>query len=221
LASEFSPKFVSRFSRTAKCGSTFSCCLPQNVQEQLVTLITRHEYQRVDSKQVVPTTARILATIEIPLSNAVAQHRIIPQLAEAFSPAVISVPPLRERRDDIPLLAHHFLNQFRQTLQADTLDIATSAMQKLRDYQWPGNVRELRNLIERVLVLYGNSKQISTSELPQELMRPAIPIQNEIDYDGSVAAYERSLMRACLRRLTVRSRGYFASISRCLGNTPA
>jgi two-component system response regulator AtoC len=188
-------------------------CLPSAVQERLVQLMTRREYQRVGSTQVIPSSARIFATLEMPVSEAVTSDRIIRALAEAFSPRVITVPPLRERRDDIPLLAHHFLHQYRQSLNAETLDIAPGAMQKLRDYHWPGNVRELRNVIERMLVLYGGSKQIAASELPQELMRSDTSDRSEIDYDASVSAYERSLIETAFER----SNGTIAAAARILG----
>jgi len=98
--------------------------------------------------------------MEMTPSEAVAAKLVIPELVDAFSLGTVSVPALRERRDDIPALAHHFLQQFRHSLHAETLDIAPGAMQKLRDYQWPGNVRELRNVIERVLVLYGSRSKL-------------------------------------------------------------
>jgi DNA-binding NtrC family response regulator len=189
--------------------------LPHEIQRSVVRLVKGGEYQRAGSQQIVPTTARVFATLEATPSEAVAGNLIIPEIAEAFSLSTIAVPPLRDRRDDIPLLAHHFLQQFRQTLNTETLDFAPGAMQKLRDYHWPGNVRELRNVIERVLVLYGSSKQIAPSELPHELSRSESFEGTGIDYEGAVSAYERSLIETAFER----SNGTIAAAARMLGIT--
>jgi DNA-binding NtrC family response regulator len=175
--------------------------------------VKQGEYQRVGSQQIVPAATKVLATIETTPSEAVAAKLIIPEVAEAFSLAVIAVPSLRERRDDIPLLAHHFLNQFRHTLHAETLDIAPGAMQKLRDYQWPGNVRELRNVIERVMVLYGSSKQIASSELPKEFTRSESSDGSGINYQAAVSAYEKQLIAEAFDR----SNGTVTAAAKILG----
>jgi len=190
--------------------------LAHELQQSVVRLVKRGEYQRAGSHQIVPATARVLATLETTLSEAVAAKLIIPELAEAFSLDVIAVPPLRERRDDIPLLAHHFLHQFRHSLHTETLDIAPGAMQKLRDYQWPGNVRELRNVIERVLVLYGSSKQIAASELPQEFSRQGSAAGTGIDYQAAVSAYEKQLIAEAFDR----SNGTVTAAAKILGISP-
>jgi DNA-binding NtrC family response regulator len=187
--------------------------LPHEVQRAVVRLMKRAEYQRVGSQQIVPATVKVLATLETSPSEAVAAKLIIPELAEAFSPSVIAVPPLRERRDDVPLLAHHFLHQFRDTFHAETLDIAPGAMQLLRDYQWPGNVRELRNVIERVLVIYGSLKQIAPSELPQEFSRPASAAGGRIDYESAMSAYEKRLIADAFER----SNGTVTAAAKILG----
>jgi len=190
--------------------------LPHEIQRSVVRLVKRGEYQRAGSQQIVPTTARVLATLESNPSEAVAAKLIIPEIADAFSLAVIAVPPLRERRDDIPLLAHHFLHQFRHTLNTETLDIAPAAMQKLRDYQWPGNVRELRNVIERVMVLYGSSKQIAPSELPREFSQPESSDGSVIDYKAAVSAYEKQLIAEAFDR----SNGTVTAAAKILGISP-
>jgi DNA-binding NtrC family response regulator len=187
--------------------------LPHELQRSVARLVKLGEYQRAGSQQVVPATARVLATLETTPSEAVAAKLIIPEIAEAFSLAVIAVPPLRERRDDIPLLAHHFLHQFRHALHTETLDIAPGAMQKLRDYHWPGNVRELRNVIERVLVLARSSKQIASSELPQEFSRPESSEGSGIDYEAAVSAYEKQLIAEAFDR----SNGTVTAAAKILG----
>lgn len=190
--------------------------LPHDVQRSVIRLITRGEFRRVGSQQIIPTTTRVLATLEATPSEAVAAKRVIPELVEAFSLGTVMLPPLRERRDDIPVLAHHFLQQFRQSLHAETLDIAPGAMQKLREYQWPGNVRELRNVIERLLVLYGSSKQIAPSELPQEFSKLDPSARVGIDYQGAVSAYEKQLIAEAFDR----SNGTVKGAAKILGISP-
>jgi DNA-binding NtrC family response regulator len=112
----------------------------------------------------------------------------------------IQVPALRERREDIPLLARHFLERFRKTMEKPTDRISPEAMSKLEAYDWPGNARELKNTMERAVALE-TGKEISARVLPDRILGyaeaprgashgMAIPDQG-VDFEKVVAATER------------------------------
>ena len=121
----------------------------------------------------------------------------------------IQVPALRERRDDIPLLARHFLERFRKTMEKPIDRISPEAMSKLEAYDWPGNVRELENTMERAVALE-TGKEISARVLPDRILGYAdaprgtsrgIAIPEEgVDFEKVVAATERMYLQAALEK---------------------
>ncbi|HUO84406.1 MAG TPA: helix-turn-helix domain-containing protein, partial [Thermoanaerobaculia bacterium] len=112
----------------------------------------------------------------------------------------IQLPPLRQRREDIPLLTTHFLNKYSEENRKDQPEIGADAMKLLMDYWWPGNVRELENTIERAVVLATNST-ITAELLPESLRypnatdRPLTHVPNEgISLKDAVSSYERTMI---------------------------
>jgi two-component system NtrC family response regulator len=118
----------------------------------------------------------------------------------------IELPPLRDRREDIPLLATHFLRQYSEENQRQVECFSSAAMDALSDYHWPGNVRELENAIERAVVLC-RGDAIEVDELPQPLRGEASSAQvmttfpaEGVDFRGSVAEFQEHLIREALNR---------------------
>ncbi|MEO1450635.1 MAG: helix-turn-helix domain-containing protein [Bacteroidota bacterium] len=132
----------------------------------------------------------------------------------------ITLPPLRERKDDLPLLSHHFLSRFKQKYQKPELDISTATLKKLQHYAWPGNIRELRHAIERAVILsegdqlepadflfpgegMGLVKEIETeASLNLEQMERRMVQQALLKHQGNItkAAADLGLTRAALYR---------------------
>jgi transcriptional regulator with PAS, ATPase and Fis domain len=116
----------------------------------------------------------------------------------------IWIAPLRDRPEDIPLLAEHFLQFFRQRMNVATSGFSPATMALITRYQWPGNVRELRNIVERMLVLHGHDGQIQPDSLPVELQSEvqvvARPSQAPTSLMEAVDAYERELVLNALRQ---------------------
>jgi DNA-binding NtrC family response regulator len=184
--------------------------LPATVQSALARLLRHGTYQRHGSSQEVPSDVVILATMEP------SQGTLVPGLTDAFAAATLTIPPLRERREDIPLLAHHFLHQLRISLQATTQDIEAEAMQLLREYPWPGNLRELRNVLERVLVVHGHDRAVAATSLPIEFLSGPGDSADAPDFERSVHAFERRLIIQALET----SNGTVTDAARVLRTTP-
>ncbi len=123
-------------------------------QVKLLRILEDEEITRIGGKQTIPIDVRIVSATNIDMHSAIQEKNFRDDLYYRISTLSISVPPLRERRDDIPLLVQHFL---RRGHYASSL--SKSALSKLMEYSWPGNIRELKNVIHRAMVLSGN-KQI-------------------------------------------------------------
>ena len=108
---------------------------------------------------------RILAATNRDLKKAISENKFREDLFYRLNVISIHVPPLRERKEDIPLLVNAFIRRYCLEMNKERVNIAPSALNMLMAYEWPGNVRELENVIERALVI-GKSKEIVTDDLP-------------------------------------------------------
>ena len=124
-----------------------------NTQGKLLRVLQEREFTRVGSSQVIKVDVRIIAATNRDLRQCVANQTVREDLFYRLSVLPIVLPPLRERKEDIPLLAHHFLGKYNRSRGKNVTVISDSAMTVLTDYDWPGNVRELENVIERAVVL--------------------------------------------------------------------
>jgi transcriptional regulator with GAF, ATPase, and Fis domain len=127
--------------------------LPLEGQVKLLRVLQEHEFERVGNSQSIHVDVRLIAATNRDLDVEVAAGRFRQDLFYRVSVLPLRIPSLRERPEDIPLFAEHFLAHFRRELGTPARDIAPDAMRMLRQYEWPGNVRELKNVIERACVL--------------------------------------------------------------------
>ena len=132
--------------------------LPAAAQDALLHLLETGEVVPCEATEGTPVDVRVLATMDGQLGAEVEAGRFRPALRDRLSALSVRVPPLRERRADIPLLVRHFLDTLRPESMKDTAEapVTQPAMEALLRYDWPGNVRQLRNELERVLVLVEN-----------------------------------------------------------------
>ncbi|MBI4541952.1 MAG: sigma-54-dependent Fis family transcriptional regulator, partial [Gemmatimonadetes bacterium] len=153
---------------TARGGTLFldeiSTVSPQ-VQGNLLRLIEEHEIRPVGSDKTVAVDVRVIAATNRELQELVQQGSFREDLFYRLSVFTIRLPPLRERRQEIALLAHHFLKRFSQELGKDIDLITPQAMAILEAHDWPGNVRELENVIERA-VLLADSRALAPDTIP-------------------------------------------------------
>jgi formate hydrogenlyase transcriptional activator len=127
--------------------------LPKEAQAKLLRVLQEREVQRVGSTQSIGVDVRVIAATNQDLEAAVETHSFRADLYYRLSVFPIRIPPLRERPDDIPHLAHHFVMHFATQLRTRVERLAPAAIRRLQDYHWPGNIRELQNVIERAVVL--------------------------------------------------------------------
>ena len=143
--------------------------MSMNLQVKLLRVLQERTFEPVGSSKTVKVNVRVVAATNQDLRLAIQERRFREDLYFRLNVLPIEVPPLRERREDVPLLVNHFLDVFNQSRQSAVESISASAMQRLIAYAWPGNIRELENLIER-MVLLTTSNELDEADLPAELL---------------------------------------------------
>ncbi len=145
-----------------------------DLQSKLLRVLEERTIRRVGGKWEIPVDATIMATSNKNLSEAVDKGEFRKDLFFRLSAFYLHVVPLRERKEDIPLLARHFLSHFAKKYKKQKIkDFSPEAEQLLIEANWPGNVRELKNLVERIVVLE-NAEQILPKHMPPWIYRPTI-----------------------------------------------
>ncbi len=159
--------------------------IPQSVQVKLLRAIQEREIRRVGDTRDVKVDVRLIAASNRDVAKAVAGGVLREDLFYRLNVVPILLPPLRERREDIPLLVAHFVKKVSGELGKPVRGVSPEALTILESYHWPGNIRELENAIERALVL-GSSDMLDVDALPPDLRHPRgvqdIPV--EIPDDG-------------------------------------
>jgi two-component system response regulator AtoC len=145
--------------------------LPTSLQVKLLRVLQEEEVRPVGESKAHSIDVRVIAATSRNLSQEVAEGRFREDLYYRLNVMHLHVPPLRERREDIPLLADHFIRHFGETLGKPVDHISDEALERLTHYHWPGNVRELENVIERALIL-ADDDRLTVRELPENLVAP-------------------------------------------------
>jgi two-component system response regulator AtoC len=178
--------------------------MPPALQMKLLRVIQGREVQRLGDTGVVKVDVRIIAATNMDLARAVSEGQFREDLYYRLNVIPVHIPALRERKDDIPLLAQHFLERFfaqmgggpsasrdvRAAVSASTVppvSISQDALRHLMQYNWPGNVRELENALERAVALSGGRRQIEVRDLPPTIQAAGAsiaPIDVPIPEDG-------------------------------------
>jgi DNA-binding NtrC family response regulator len=147
------------------------------LQVKLLRVLQEREIDKIGNPRPVKVNVRILAASNRNLKNRIADGLFREDLYYRLSVVTIEIPPLRERREDIPLLIQHFLRQLGERYNLTGLSISADAREKLIQYNWPGNVRELQNVMERMVVLTRDGK-ILFEDLPAEVRQCESRIAN-------------------------------------------
>jgi DNA-binding NtrC family response regulator len=142
-----------------------------DVQAKLLRVLQEHEVERLGGTQTIKVDVRLLAATNINLKRAIAAGTFREDLYYRLNVVPITVPPLRDRPDDIPLLVPHFIQKYSQKFGRAVREITDDALEMLKTYSWPGNVRELENIIERSVAL-ARGPIIHLQHLPIELALP-------------------------------------------------
>jgi len=190
------------------------------LQVKLLRVLQEREIRPVGADRTVKVDVRVIAASNRELSSEVEKGRFREDLFYRLQVIPITVPPLRERRSDIPVLVQHFLEKHNQQRPGQPVRIADDAMVHLWEYDWPGNVRELENLIERMVIL-SDDGMIKVDSLPpnirsfisdKKIPRPTLT-EEGIDLNQAVEEFEYRLIDEALRR----TKGNKQAAARLLG----
>ena len=153
------------------------------LQAKLLRVIQQKEFERVGGTELIKTNVRIISATNRDLKHAVEEKQFREDLFYRLNSFPISIPPIRQRRADILVLAEYFLEEFNKKLQRNVKGFTKKALKLIYEYDWPGNVREMENTIERCLII-SEKNQLDVDDLPQHI-RAA---------DPSVSADQQSVM---------------------------
>jgi len=147
--------------------------MPPPLQAKLLRFLEEKTFRRVGGTVDLVVDVRIVAATNKALRRLVSDGAFREDLYYRLNIFPVTLPPLRERADDIPLLAEHFIRQYSDEFRKEVTGIDPAALAVMQAYDWPGNVREMRNLIERAMLLSGGGR-LTLDSLPMELMTPAV-----------------------------------------------
>jgi transcriptional regulator with PAS, ATPase and Fis domain len=181
--------------------------MPMSLQVKLLRVLQAREYSPVGDNRTLKADVRIVAATNVNLENAVQAGTFREDLYYRLNVIHLTVPALRERPEDVPLLVQHFLKKAKERVgRTNIAGVSRAAAQILADYQWPGNVRELENTVERAVLLCQN-ELIEPKDLPQRLcglgvekrVSPRLPDLG-LDLRNAVESFENQLIRQALER---------------------
>jgi DNA-binding NtrC family response regulator len=177
------------------------------LQMKLLRALQEREFERVGDNHTVKVDVRVIAATNSDLARMVADGGFREDLYWRLNVINVQLPPLRDRREDIPLLVTHFLGKFAPDTR---LHLSQEAMRALMAHAWPGNVRQLENAIERAVALCGGRTEIDLADLPHEIHKPPGTMMPSVDFpDGGLdlPAYLASIERDLIQRALERTQG--------------
>ena len=186
------------------------------LQVKLLRVLQEREFERVGGNHPIKVDVRVIAATNCNLEEAVRDGTFRKDLYYRLAVLKVKMPAVRERREDIPMLARHFVQKHAKRCKAKPRPISREALSCLVNYDWPGNVRELENAIERALVL-GNSDMILPEDLPESLLeRTPPPEMIEAKYHVAVKELKKQLILDAVEQ----TQGSYADAARLLGVHP-
>src|SRR5438034_5520439 len=175
------------------------------MQVKLLRVLQERTFRRVGGTEEISVDVRIISATNRDLSEMVAENQFREDLFYRISVIPLDLPPLRQRRDDIPLLADHFLARLNSSMSKRIERISDEALKKMESYDWPGNVRELENAMERAFILE-TSDELSAQHLPESVsttprMRAMTNFPDQgFDLDAFVEDLQKGFLEEALRR---------------------
>ncbi len=183
-------------------------------QAKMLRILQEREFERVGGNEMVKVDVRVISATNKDLEEAVRNGEFREDLFYRISVFPIKLPPLRERREDIPLLAAHFVNKYAQQERKEIEGISPDALELLMAYNWPGNVRELENAIERATVL-ATSLEISPKDLPNTVR--SIGEKKIYESDNTLSSWIEKLEEEALRKALLENGGNISQTAKKLG----
>lgn len=178
---------------------------PYALQSKLLRVLESRELKRVGGTQSIPLNVRLITASKLNLRDLVDKGLFRPDLYYRINVVPITIPPLRDRKEDVPLLIDHFLRRFSAGKE---IKVAHEAMAAFQEYSWPGNVRELRNIVQRIALF--TKGEIHLKDLPSEIQGDSPVdllikacarcfVDEEMTYDQVLACLETNLLQQALR----------------------
>lgn len=189
--------------------------LPPEMQVKLLRVIQQNVFYRVGGSESIKVDVRIIAATHRNLEDMIAQQQFREDLYYRLNVVSLEMPPLRERKEDIPELVYTFINEFSQQHKRSISQVAPEVMSILLEYSWPGNVRELRNVLERLVIL-AEGDTINVEHLPSTLKRQALKSRGQ-ETSSTLADLTRRNERDIITRALRQARGNKARAAKALG----
>jgi len=190
--------------------------LAPSLQVKLLRVLQEREFERVGGTHPIKVNIRLIAATNRDLEDAVKKGEFRQDLYYRLAVVSVTMPPLRERREDIPMLTRHFVQKHAMRCRVKARPVSREAMAALVNYEWPGNVRELENAIERALVM-GSSDMVLLEDLPESLLEQKAPEDfEEGKYHASVKEHKKQLILDAIAQ----TRGNYVEAAGILGVHP-
>jgi len=187
-----------------------------SAQVKLLRALQEGEVKRLGSERPLAVDVRIIAATIRDLSKAVAEGKFREDLFYRLNVLPLHLPPLRERKEDIPLLVDHFICKYNERHRLNTEGISEDALARLLEYPWPGNVRELENAVERAMILV-QGKRIGPDCLPSEVLGGRAPLKRELlGEEFSIKKASRVLEEELIRKALRKTKGNRSQASKLL-----
>ena len=183
--------------------------MSMSLQMKLLRVLQEREFERVGDNQTIKVDVRVIAATNADLGRMVAEGGFREDLYYRLNVIPVTLPPLRDRREDIPLLVQHFLQKFCSEAGRPVMTVSQAAMRPLMTYAWPGNVRQLENAMERAVALSGPRSQIEIGDLPPDIQQasdagdliPGLALPDDgLDFDAFISRIEHEVIRRALER---------------------
>jgi len=189
--------------------------LAPELQAKLLRVLQEREFERVGGTRPIPLDIRLIAATNKSLAQAMDANQFRKDLFYRLNVVAVTLPPLRDRREDIPELAEHFLRKARSKCQALARSISPEAMACLTQYEWPGNIRELENAIERAAVL-GTNELIQPDDLPEGVVEGGEVSGESANYYAALKEFKKQLIQQALQK----ANGSYVDAAKLLGLHP-
>jgi transcriptional regulator with GAF, ATPase, and Fis domain len=183
--------------------------MPIDLQAKLLRVLQEREFQRIGSSETVQVDARVIAASNIDMQEKIRTGRFREDLFYRLNVVPISIPPLRERASDIPLLVNHFLEKVCRHEEIGVKRVAAETLDRLASYSWPGNVRQLENAVEMAVAMSGDRGTLYPGDFPLPApsqyksvtsLHPEIAVpESGLDFERTVGRLERALIEQALR----------------------
>ena len=157
--------------------------MPQNTQAKILRILTDQTFERVGGNKKVLVNVRVISATSRDLREQINNNLFREDLFHRLSVVPVHVPPLIQRREDIPALVHQIMNQLSVATGFSPKNVDTDAMSALQDHEWPGNVRQLRNVVERLLIMSAENETITIEMLPSEIISDISVVRPSMNND--------------------------------------